>query len=552
MPASFKSREDNLRDLVGTSASYQLKVPKYQRSYSWKTSNWRDFWKDLLEFHEVGDKTDTYFLGTIIVVRDERDRIDSVLDGQQRLATATILLASLRDYVQTISKTLADEIQSAFICKQVPLKKRLRYGIVLNKYDQEFFESLIQQWPAKPRDADYDSHRLLSKAKEFFDEQVKLSADAIPAEKRLDWINDLADTLVDQFQVIVVIASDNKNAVRVFQVVNDRGVNLSIADLLRVFLLQRAKEEEEDRVVDRWEELLDLGININNFLRYHWVSRHGDAKSKMISLIQDYVEKRKLNSLEYTEELLLDADLYRDIVECKTTDEETGHLLRELDILNAELLVPLFISAFARGKSPEERRPLLRAAIDAFVRACVICQKDQTKFEALVYGTAARLRESGDFVAARRELAGFVLAPPDEEVQKSFQGLKLPANERDLARYLLFRIENHLFPPKEKAIRGPKDVQIEHISPRKPDKDSRLKQHEEYVDRLGNLTLLYGPYNRKAWRHSFEKKRDLFGLSNCGITNDLTAIKDWNEKTIEKRQLAWAKLASTIWPKPTA
>lgn len=551
MPSNFKSDDRSLHDLLSTAGSYQLCVPKYQRSYSWKTTHCRDFWRDLLDFSNSAGKTDVYFLGSVILVRDEEAGVDSVLDGQQRLATTTILLASLRDFVNPISDTVAKQLQEWYIRRPQIFDKHERFGIRLSKYDNDFFRALIQTWPAEaPPKEEYESHRLLARAKLFFDEEVKKAAEKIPPKDQAQWAHRLAETLMKQFTVIRVVASDHRNAAKVFQVVNDRGINLSVADLLRVFLLQRCSNpEEEEKIVDRWEQILELDkhISINQFLRYHWVSRQGDAKSRMIDLIEKHIEEEKLSPLAYSDDLVLDAELYRSIVDCKDANERTVGLMRELNALDAELLVPLFISALDHG-DPKARNPLLREAIDLYVRYSVITQRDQTKLEALAYATAAALRSSGDFAAARKGLADFPLAPTDDEVQRAFAQLRFAPHERDVARYLLFKIESHLSPPKEKAIRGPEDVEIEHISPRSPNDESRLKRHDEYVDRLGNQTLLFGEFNRRAWRHGFERKRALFQDSHCKITSDLASLKKWDEKAIDRRQSDWAAIAPVIWP----
>lgn len=70
------------------------KVPIYQRSYSWDLNQIHDFWHDITRAISDGGE---YFLGTLVFSNSDDDGLTSVIDGQQRLATTTILLAALRD-----------------------------------------------------------------------------------------------------------------------------------------------------------------------------------------------------------------------------------------------------------------------------------------------------------------------------------------------------------------------------------------------------------------------------------------------------------------------
>src|SRR6266511_2201964 len=95
-------RYEAARHTIGTllaTTSPHIEVPDWQRSYSWTTEEVEAFWRDLTAFDErYPDETITnqeYFLGSIVLVTGGSTNL--LLDGQQRLATATILLSVLRD-----------------------------------------------------------------------------------------------------------------------------------------------------------------------------------------------------------------------------------------------------------------------------------------------------------------------------------------------------------------------------------------------------------------------------------------------------------------------
>src|SRR5438874_12060241 len=82
------------------SDDYVFQIPGYQRPYAWTTEQARELLDDLLAFSKAGgstiEKLPPYFLGSIVLIKDEADPNAQVVDGQQRLTTLTLLLAAFR------------------------------------------------------------------------------------------------------------------------------------------------------------------------------------------------------------------------------------------------------------------------------------------------------------------------------------------------------------------------------------------------------------------------------------------------------------------------
>ena len=73
------------------------------------------------------------------------------------------------------------------------------------------------------------------------------------------------------------------------------------------------------------------------------------------------------------------------------------------------------------------------------------------------------------------------------------------------------------------------------------------EQHELYVNRLGNLTLLGEEYNRNAVNKDFNRKKDIYDMSEIPMTNSLTNYNCWSIEEIEKRQEKLANVALEVW-----
>lgn len=91
MPQQFEFTPSFLLSAI-TARHYA--VPQYQRSYSWTDQNLEDFWSDMERSIADGGE---YLLGSFVLSREDSKDYFSIIDGQQRIATTTILLAVMRD-----------------------------------------------------------------------------------------------------------------------------------------------------------------------------------------------------------------------------------------------------------------------------------------------------------------------------------------------------------------------------------------------------------------------------------------------------------------------
>ena len=72
------------------SFDFEYHIPAYQRPYAWITEEAGILFDDLYEFYRT-ELSDNYFLGTIVLIKEEDKPYADVIDGQQRLTTLTIL-----------------------------------------------------------------------------------------------------------------------------------------------------------------------------------------------------------------------------------------------------------------------------------------------------------------------------------------------------------------------------------------------------------------------------------------------------------------------------
>ena len=265
-------------------------VPDWQRSYSWTTTEVATFWQDLVAFSELypndNIKGQEYFLGSVVIVDATDNHL--LLDGQQRLSTAAILLSVIRDNLTRYSQVAATRTQSRYLGDFDDAKNEYSYKVTMNEYDRDYFRRKILE----SRDASYvepvatlESHRLIAKARGFLDERFeeKYAACATPAEA-YQWALRIQNVVTNHMSVVAIFSDDEDNAATVFETLNDRGIGLSTPDLVRNLILRRAVPTARDEIIDLWKDILEVegDAPLKTFLRHYWISHYGDVKTQAL------------------------------------------------------------------------------------------------------------------------------------------------------------------------------------------------------------------------------------------------------------------------------
>jgi hypothetical protein len=219
-----------------------LHVPINQRSYAWKRSHVEDLFKDLNGAITQGAQE--YFLGSVIVVNPS-SQIHSieVYDGQQRIATTMILIAAIRDFFWNV----LNDKKIAGVVTAESLLSLERSGVeaphfALSASDQHFFVASILKEPeslerkAAVPDPKKESHALLEDAAKAAADHVKVITKSLAADVQAKTLHRWLDFLQSGARVIWVEVQDHATAYRIFETMNDRGLRLSAADLVKNYL----------------------------------------------------------------------------------------------------------------------------------------------------------------------------------------------------------------------------------------------------------------------------------------------------------------------------
>jgi hypothetical protein len=559
----------SITQLLG-SANEQYVIPAYQRRYSWHE---KQLW-ELLDDISLLEGSDTHLLGSIVCLTGHHkagmNKLELV-DGQQRLTSISILLHCILEKLKEEGQVSeAQDIERLLQAKALggnPVRK-----IALDSLDAAEFEEQVSG-----RQPEHPVNPNLTFAFKTFREWVN--------GKELSQITTFLYRLQNQAMVIRLDVSDAKDAFKLFETINNRGLRLSPTDIIKNFVLGNAARfgpKALELARSRWAELIRNldGTSFEAFFRHfmtaqlkrritvsyvvpnfktlfmrsvkeaaklpdrHWYTDEDDADSaetaemaeespEGISEPEDLREIKQISFAQFLERLVQSAKIYSDIVLARTGNPKLDRRLAHLRMIKSVQTYGFLMSLRAGGCSDRNLETIL-ALTEAFLFRRHICRERSNENETVF----ARLcgADPHDPISTVRE-AYREYCPSDDKFKEEFISGSFPAGLIERARYCLEQIELHQhgkYP--ELFVGGPDVVHVEHIIPQKI-KTRKAKDlfgdwptylgsksdllHPKYVGRIGNLTLFAGPLNIGASNNPYARKKAAYSDSAIKMTQSL-------------------------------
>lgn len=536
-----------------------VSVPIYQRSYAWENEHVTDLLTDVAT--AMADGAHEYFIGSIVTTQNEELRAE-VADGQQRLATVTILLAAIRDFFYEMGdKERAGTITTDLLHKKDLKTLALIPKLKLNDADNDYFTKRILKLPDDAERAQpitKPSHARIDKAAALAREHVRTLAHGRGAT---DTLTDLVDYLTDSVKVIWVQVPDDTNAFMVFETLNDRGLALAITDLLKnhLFGLSATRLGE---VQQAWVsmtaalECIEEDNAVLTFLRHYWSSREGLVREK--DLYADI--KRKINNqtraAAFAKELERNAHIYAAIVNSsdplwtKYGDSCRKHM-ETLNALRLTQIRPLLLSLLDNFDAPGVRQAV-KNLVSWSVRFLVHGGLGSGAIETHNCAAAKEIRAKAITNAPQLLRRLQPVIPTDAQFRGAFVGCSV--SKAFLARYYLRALEQQARGGAQPEL-VPNDnsevVNLEHVLPQKPSRQwNHIPADEQtlLINRLGNLALLKTKINTRAGNDGFTFKKPFYGQSDYRLTKSMAQEATWDRAAIDRRQATMADLAVRTWP----
>ncbi len=591
--------------LFGRSVRYV--VPTYQRRYVWnERDQWEPLWEDVerladayLELVGSGkgrvtdDDASKHFLGAVVFQQEVTPtgsiEIRRIIDGQQRLTTLQILL----DAVQEVYEQQGYDLEARRLQRLVLNDELDTGGDEISGYkvwpsanDQEEFRYAMRNDATGPR----PENSLIVDAHDYFKEQVTrwLTEQAEVTSA----VAGLSVVLARMLQVVVIDLDADAEPQVIFETLNARGTPLLQADLVRNYMILKAKAEGLDEEAFNskwllpfstqwWKEEVRFGrynrARFEQFL-YYWFMMRTAADIRVDDVFrgfQRYVED-KTGSIELVAAEIKESAEVFEWLERSGPDTSPGRWYSYLDTrrqLDIRVDTPVMLWVFTQDLSEEERSQIM-AVFESWFARRLLRGRRQTNDNVVLMRLLARLSRSAQAQQAAETVVEFFRGQEVSRMRwvedsRFFRALVSEKSYGRLGRarllYLLTRLETHLRSNQAEGISWLDNIQIEHIMPRRWERHwplsdetseafaSEAEYRDFAINCLGNLTLVAGRLNASVSNGPWERKRMALDTHSVLFLNKDVLQQggdSWTIADIEDRSERLAELALEIWPGP--
>lgn len=549
--SSIKGGEYPLSKIFSSEFNYN--IPSYQRPYSWTIQEAGILFDDLYDFYKNENKEENYFLGSIVLIKQDDYPKSDVIDGQQRLTTLTILLAVIAHSLSDSDDR--DEFKSYINEKGIKsqgIKPKPRLKI--RERDNNFFKSYIQELKIdeltslKPDSQDTEAKANIIRNAQILQQKIN---DTFANEAD---IFDFGSFLVQRCYLVVVSTPSQQSAFRIFSVMNSRGMNLLATDIIKSDVIGKINEDNRDDYTDKWEEIeTQLGRDDFNDLFGH--IRMIKMKSKAKKSLQEEFYKYVLTdinndtAIEFIDDVLEPySDAYNIIRKAIYTStenaEKVNNILRWLNrIDNSDWLPPAMVF-YCNHKTESD---ILLTFFE--------------KLERL----ASYMRMTSFDINHRIERYARLISDLQDENDDSIYGesIELSASEQNefiselnsdiykmtgaKRNYLILRLDAFL---SDGAASYKSNVlSIEHVLPQTVSPGSEwdktwtdVDDRSYWLNKIGNLIPLTKRHNSKAQNYDFKTKKEKYfkntdaGVTSYALATDVLNYDEWTPDIVKERQ----------------
>lgn len=543
------------------SADFEYHIPGYQRPYAWTEEETGILFDDLYEFFQT-EAVDNYFLGSIVLIKDENKPYADVIDGQQRLTTLSILFSVMANsfhteaYRNNCKKYLQEE---GNILEGIAAQPR----IFLRDWDQDFFSKYIQDIQLDAL-VQIDPVTLDTEAKRHIQKNC-----TVLREKFSEVFNDENDLLkftqfiLTRCFLVVVSTPNQESAFRVFSVMNSRGLDLLPTDIIKFMTIGKLPKDEEQKYTEKWEELENLtgrdGFN-EVFTHTRTIFAKERPKKNLLDEFKEYVIKQTSPKSLVDEYLIPYTEAYVCLKNCDFSStqnaEEINELLLWLNKTNNHDWMPPAIKFLTDHKNDSVYilwfiRKLERLASYLLVTAKDVNQRME-RYKWILVEMESRPDNNLTEPLENIELT-------DWEKQQFIDALNgeiysMTAKRRN---YIIQRLDSFL--SDGGATYNTKLFTIEHVLPQHPSADSEwmklwpdTQTQRFWLNKIANLVPLTRQRNSAAQNYDFNTKKIKYfqsknGTSSYTLTTQVINIAAWTPEVVEARQKDLEEIFISKW-----
>jgi uncharacterized protein with ParB-like and HNH nuclease domain/alkylated DNA nucleotide flippase Atl1 len=560
-----KAVETTLAQLLEGTKQYQ--VPLFQRTYSWKDAQLERLWDDIVKLaadrHEPGSDV-THFIGSLVLAPSPGIAAAGlqeflVVDGQQRLTTLTLLLAAIRDHrAATEDPTHFERINDKFLINR--WEKGAPPKLMPTQQDQASYLACIHRTPhAGGGDPVGTAYRYFRGRLALFDDPL----DPFDVQR-------IEDTIVSGLSVVCITSQAGDNAHRIFESLNNAGMPLSQADLIRNYVFMRLPSRGQHVYDTMWKPLQE-SLTSDQLVLLFWLDlvQHDDT------VIQtDTYSRQEKRLKEVKEETAIEAEVERFArlgrllkIILEPGNEQDPGVRAQLNRLNEWGTTTVYPVLLYMLELREQQKATSTEIVDAmkfvesfFVRR-VVLGKATANINRILLRAVQEVRGQPSVAEALRAYlsTGRKSFATDAEVRHAAKTVPFYWSGKASQKKLILQWIEESLGSKEPV--GSEKLTIEHVLPQTMTKTWRDElradlepgesvdaAHTAIVHLLGNLTL--SGYNPVLGNKPYSFKQPKLAKSGLHMNQEIAGHAQWTRSEILERCDRLADIICTIWPGP--
>lgn len=541
-------------------------IPVYQRNYDWKKEHCEILMEDLLSVYR--NNHTSHFFGSIVFVGEElaSGTEFSIIDGQQRLTTISLLLLAIYNYVTSnnISTTIINprKIKDSYLVDEyAPTDLKLK--LKLAKNDKEAYENLFTN------NEIIENSTVTGNYNYFYSRISHME----PTE---------LDGLFSAIQKLLIVKisinpSHGDDPQLIFESLNSTGLELEESDKVRNFILMGLHSDLQAEYYNTyWSKIESLtSHNVSTFLRYYLAIKEQKLwpVNKLYKYFKDFVIRNNYNEdiSILLKDLLKYSEYYSLVINTNGTEGYKGSLTR-IKLLDFSIVYPFameLFEAFSANLVSNQDLDEIFQIIESYIARRIICGIDSSslnKMFAFMGNSIKELiaKEKISYLVAFKytilNKIGHYRFPRDNEFEEKFLTKDIYNIKSNYKKYFLAELEN--YDNQERVdVYGQLDtgdLTIEHVMPQTLNEEWKMDLgsdysyiYDTYLHTIGNLTLT--AYNSKYSNLPFSEKCSIekgFKESRLFLNKYIAEQTAWNESSIQNRAKLLYERAWKIWILP--
>ena len=565
-------KETTLKNLI--EGEKQFQVPLYQRQYEWQTQQLSQLWDDILEQYDLLTPEEngqskasepTHFIGSLVLAPSPSIQASGVtpflvIDGQQRLTSLLVALCALRDLAAVEDPQAVERFNERYLINKYG-QGLLRYRLLPTQTDRESFRGFIDQSNGRRQ------RSAIGNAYSFFQKQLTQPG---PDNEALD-LERLETVIMQRLQFVDITTDTNDNVHRIFESLNDRGVGLTQADLLRNYIFMLLPNRADDVYKRVWqpmqeklttEQLEDL-VYVDLVIRGRTTVKRPDIYRGQQERLREAREDEDAIESEVVE-LARRASLFQRIVNPEIEENtEIQSAMRRLHQWGAKVTFPLLLYLYILREEDQCSYDEIEEAlsyVESFLVRRMLAEVPTNNLNRIFNALVSQLPTELPIAEAVRQVLSESRKrwPSDSQLKDIIRKVPFYYQGRGNQKMLVFQRLEESYGHAEPVDWSASKLTIEHIMPQSltaewrrtlaDSGDTPEDVHSELRHTLGNLTVT--AYNGKLSNNPFKRKQQILQGSHLELNRGVAASNQWGRDEILKRGEELADRIIDIWPGP--